>query len=218
MNAAAKYDPAAQRRRSMLAKVHLAKKELGLDEDTYRAILKRLTGEASAADCGEAQLGAVLDEFKVKGWKPAVGGGAGRSSGRAPRAKPADHPSARKARALWISLHQLGVIHNASEEALEAFARRQLRVEKMQWADQARIYRLIEALKAMAEREGWSQHLDVRDRPRQVRVLKERLFRAQERKLIGDRANGAGPILVDDDYLDELIAENARHIWSMDFG
>ncbi|MFX8708345.1 regulatory protein GemA, partial [Acinetobacter baumannii] len=68
------------------------------------------------------------------------------------------HPMARKARALWISLHKLGVVHNPSEQALEAFAKRQLGCEKLVWARQSDAYRLIEALKSMAERAGWRQH------------------------------------------------------------
>jgi hypothetical protein len=62
----------------------------------------------------------------------------------------ADHPFAAKARALWISLYHLGAIDNPSEQGLEAFARRQLQCMKMQWANQAQAYKLIEALKAIA--------------------------------------------------------------------
>lgn len=65
---------------------------------------------------------------------------------------------ARKARALWISLYQLGEVHNASDQALEAFAKRQLGCEKLAWARQSDAYKLIEALKSWAERAGWKQH------------------------------------------------------------
>ena len=182
MSAAPAFDRNAQRRRGMLAKVHLARKELGLDEDTYRAILRRLTGHESAGSCNEAQLGAVLDEFKVKGWKPTVAGKTPAGTGMAPILRAADHAAARKARAMWISLHQLAVVRDASEAALEAFGRRQLGVEKIQWTDQARMYRLIEALKAMAEREGWSQDLAGVPAEAQILVLKQRLLAAIEKK------------------------------------
>ncbi len=138
--------------RPALAKVAIARKELGLDEETYRAILERLTGHRSAKDCTDAQLGRVLDELKAKGWTPRPFAGQKSKSVRR-----ADHPAAKKARALWISLHQLGAVRDGSEKALEAFARRQLQVEQLQWADAARVYKLIEALKAMAERAGWDQ-------------------------------------------------------------
>lgn len=157
-------------RRAMLAKVHLAKKELGLAEADYRAVLYRVTQHESAAALSDAQLEAVIGEFKRLGWQqksrsvPSSGsdlkaGRAVQSGSRIPgaTARPADHPAARKARSLWISLAQLGVVRDSREAALEAFARRQLGVERLQWADQGQVYKLTEALKAMAERAGWSQ-------------------------------------------------------------
>lgn len=149
--AAARFAPDPHRR-SLLAKVHVARKELGLDEDTYRGVLVQVAGKDSAAAMSEQQLVAVLDHFKLRGFAPKP------SAGRRPAAqRPADHPSARKARALWISLFHLGVVRNGSDQALEAFAARQLKCERMQWARQSDCYRLIEALKNMAERNGWPQ-------------------------------------------------------------
>lgn len=149
--AAANFAPDPHRR-SLIAKVHVARKELGLDEDTYRGVLGEVTGHASAKDCDDAQLVAVLDHFKLRGFSAAP-----RKAGKTAATRRADHPSARKARALWISLYQLGVVRNASEQALEAFAARQLKCERMQWARQSDSFRLIEALKDMAERAGWWQ-------------------------------------------------------------
>lgn len=160
-------------RRAAVTKVQIARKELGLDDDTYRAMLERITGRASSADCTDAQLGLVLDEMKAKGWKPRVVQG-GRSG---PRRKPgpAAHPVARKARALWISLHQLGVVRDPSEAALEAFGRRQLGVERLRWAVPSEANGLIEALKAMADRAGWSQDLTGVPAAQHVAELKRRL-------------------------------------------
>lgn len=169
--------------RAALAKVHIAKKELGIEDGAYRALLERLTGQTSSKDCTDAQLGIVLHEMKAKGWTPKFKVAAGNAAAPARRGAPASSPMARKARSIWISLHQLGAIRNPSEAALEAFGRRQLGVEKLQWANQSQAYRLIEALKAMAGREGWSHALDKTDEGREVRTLKERLYVAQERKL-----------------------------------
>ncbi len=144
----AQFDPASQHRRAMLAKVHMAKKALEMHEDDYRQALLDHTGKPSAADCSEDQLARLLDWFRSKGWQPLPTAG-----GRAI----AQHPVARKARALWISLYHLGVVHNRSEQALEAFARRQLGCERLNWARQSDGHKLIEALKSMAERAGWRQ-------------------------------------------------------------
>ena len=176
-------------RRAAVTKVQIARRELDLDDDTYRLMLERLTGQTSSTACTDAQLGRVLDELKAKGWTPKIV----HSSGATPRRaaarslsapKPADHPVAKKARALWISLWNLAEVVDPSEAALEAFAKRQLGCERLQWADQPLGYRLIEALKAWAERAGWSQSLHKRHQGREVLVLKQRLFEAQVLKLL----------------------------------
>ena len=132
----------------------------------------------------------MLDELKRLGWKPVLtrGGKAGAAPASKPRA--ADHPVALKARALWISLHHLGVVRDASDRALEAFAKRQLSVERLQWADQSQGFRLIEALKAMGGRAGWVQPAGA-----EVIVLKIELVRAQWGRLtaLGAIAGGEPP-------------------------
>jgi len=134
------------RRRAMLAKVHVAKKELGLDETAYGDVLFRETGHSSSANCSDAELVKLLDAFKRMGWQ---------AKPKQPRSRIADHKSARKARALWISLGHLGAIETPSEKALETFAKRQLDCVQLQWADQKMMFKLIEALKSMALRNGW---------------------------------------------------------------
>lgn len=146
----ASFDAGSQHRRVMIAKVKLAQKELGICDDDYRAILLRETGECSAANCTEAQLGKMLDVFRSKGWQA-------KPKRAVPRA--ASSPQAMKARALWISLYHLNAIDDASETALEAFARRQLKCERLAWADQGQMFKLVEALKAIGERHGWDQHI-----------------------------------------------------------
>lgn len=157
----AQFDRASQHRRSMMGKVHVARQALGLHEDDYRQILLDETGEISLAKCSEAQMARVLAKFEQLGFQPLKPKGM------------ASHPMARKARAMWLSLYHLGAVHNPAEKALEAFACRQLGCERMAWARQSDAYRLIEALKAMAERAGWSQAGNPT-----VRQLRERLAEA----------------------------------------
>jgi phage gp16-like protein len=197
-------------RRALLAKVHLAKKDLRLDDDTYRDILERITGRRSSAECSVGELETLVAHFRAQGFVPKVVGGG--KSGTAPvldRRRAADHPVAKKARAMWISLHQLGVVENPSEQALEAFAKRQLGVERMQWMDQGLGFKLVEALKAMAEREGWSQDLAGVEKKLQIRILKVRLAWAQAKRL-GERFSAAA---MSDAGLDMAIALYAERIW-----
>jgi phage gp16-like protein len=187
----------------MLAKVHLAAKELGLDEDARRDVLERVTGRRSAGDCRDDQLDAVLAEFKRLGWTPKSSAKARTGTAPISGRRPATHPVALKARAMWISLWNLGVVRSSTEASLEAFAKRQLRVDRLQWADQGQGYRLIEALKAMAERAGWSQDLTLIKPARHVWTLKARLHNAQLRALAEPAAQLQG---VTEAQLDEMIA------------
>lgn len=142
----ARFDRAAQHRRALMAKIHVAKKQLLMDEDDYRQILLDETGKQSLKQCSDKQLELVVSALKRKGFQPIQRKGV------------AMHPMARKARALWVSLYHLGVVRNKEEEALEAFAKRQLGCDRLIWARQSDANRLIEALKAMAVRAGWIQH------------------------------------------------------------
>lgn len=53
-------------RRKLLARVHCLKKEAGLDADTYRAALVRVTGKHSAALCTDDELGLVIADFTAR--------------------------------------------------------------------------------------------------------------------------------------------------------
>lgn len=104
-----------------LAKIHIAKKDLGLDEDIYRTIIRDI-GKAksgSAADLSALGRSKVLEHFKARGWKPkskvkSTNKGAG-------RVKPnglASDSEIRLIRHLWLRLHTLGIVRDSSETAL----------------------------------------------------------------------------------------------------
>lgn len=149
----ARFDRTVQHRRSMIAKINIARQQLGMVEDDYRQGLFEATGKMSLTECSDGQLERVLGWLKSKGFRPI------------PKKGAAQHPMALKARALWVSLYHLGAVHNPDEAALEAFARRQLGCERLVWARQSDAFRLIEALKAMAVRNGWLQHDPVKQQP-----------------------------------------------------
>jgi phage gp16-like protein len=192
------YDPAQQARRALLGRWHLLAKEKGLDEDSRRDRLERATGNRSAADCTDAELRAAIAELSGL-----------RGPARPPR-KLADSAVAKKARALWLSLWNLGVIRDSSEGALESFGARQLGVDRLQWADAAHADGLIEALKAMAEREGWSQKIPART-ANPILLLKQRLALAQGRKLDIGPGDHVGLVL-HEPSLDRIIAQRGESI------
>lgn len=128
--------------RALLAKVHIAKKELALPEESYRAILVRMTGRESSKDCTEGQLERLLAEFRRLGWQPKPGkGGSGY-----------DKPHVRKIYALWREAGVVGAVDNASKEALRAFVARQTGKSAPEFCSPGDANRVTEALKAMIRR------------------------------------------------------------------
>lgn len=147
--------PAANdfRRQRLLSKIHVAKGQLKLDDETYRAIIRR-HGEFAADDTPSAarlkigQMIDVVEEMKAKGWKD-------KPARRAGARAQASHPQAAKMRALWLSLYHLGAVRDPKESALASFAQRMTKVSALQWLDVAQANRVIEGLKDMCRREGY---------------------------------------------------------------
>lgn len=134
-----------------LAAIHVAKKQLGLDEDTYRAALVSITGKASAKDMTEAERNKVVAVFRDRGSKPAEKGLQG--------------PFAKKLQALWISAWNLGIVRDRSDGAMLAFIKRQTGIDHTRFLiDAADARKAVEALKGWMAREGrvdWRDNFEV---------------------------------------------------------
>lgn len=133
--------------RSTLAAIHIAKKQLDLDDDDYRAMLRSEGGVASARDLDDAGARRVMLWFDNHGFKRT-----GTSKGTAADRR----PIVQKARALWISLHQLDEVSNRSDKALDAFAKKVTGKETLHFCTNGEAGKVVEALKAWAERVGWT--------------------------------------------------------------
>lgn len=60
--------PVADRNRQ-LGRIHAGQKALGLDDDTYRALLERVTGKRSSADMTSDERNAVIAEMVRQGFE-----------------------------------------------------------------------------------------------------------------------------------------------------
>jgi phage gp16-like protein len=134
---------------SSIAAIHVAKKQLGLDDDTYRAKLARITGKQSVKDMTEVERQQVLTVFRNEGFAPVPT--ARRANGR-PKLS---GRFAKKLQALWIAGWNLGVVRDRDDAALLAFVKRQTGIDHTRFltnADDAS--RAIEALKSWLRREA----------------------------------------------------------------
>ncbi|MEO1473989.1 MAG: regulatory protein GemA [Pseudomonadota bacterium] len=55
--------------RAQQQQIQIARRQLGLEDDDYRALLKRVTGLSSSKGMGTQDQRKVLDEFRRLGWE-----------------------------------------------------------------------------------------------------------------------------------------------------
>lgn len=133
--------------RARLAVIHVAKKQLDLDDDDYRAMLRAEGGVASARDLDDAGARRVMQWFDNHGFK---------RDGTAKGTAGDRRPIVKKARALWISLYQLDEVTNRADKALDAFAKNLTGKDTLRFCTNGEAAKVVEALKAWAERAGWT--------------------------------------------------------------
>jgi phage gp16-like protein len=128
-------------RNSLIAKIHCAKRDLGLDDACYRQALATATrGCRSLKGMNLGQLMAVLEWFKDKGWK-------GGPAKKAQRRVLDDRPMARKIRAIWIEMGKEGRIRDRSERGLAHWVKRMVDKEDLRFCTEQELWMLVEAIK-----------------------------------------------------------------------
>lgn len=131
-------------RRQQLARIHMAKKQLQLDDETYRALLSRVTGKASSADMDARERNQVLAEFARLGFKAEAA--ASRANAAKGRPENVDAvPMLRKVAALlaqdrrpWSYAHSM--------------AKRMHQVARVEWLNDHQLHALVSALQIDANR------------------------------------------------------------------
>jgi phage gp16-like protein len=122
--------------RTDLAKIHIAKKALGLDDVTYRGILWDRYHRESAAELSNHQAADLIELFHEKGWRPA----SFRQRGLI--------------YALWHQLESGGAVHHPGASALAAFVEHATGKHDLRQLTVREAGRVIEMLKKWRERTG----------------------------------------------------------------
>jgi len=92
------------------ARIHIGKARLGMDDDTYRAFLQRLTGKSSSKDMSTGQRARVLMEMTRLG-----------------AFKDARRPLTRQQRAClgkWYDLRKRGIVHSKDKSSFNRYIKR----------------------------------------------------------------------------------------------
>ncbi len=129
-----------------IAKIHIAKNDLGMDDEIYRAMLWMCARVKSSKDLDHAGRAKVLEHLKSRGWKP-------KPPTKAKQKKPlSTEPQHKMIRALWLNLYNDGVVIDPSEKAIARFIKNQTKVDRIEWLTGAQASTLIERLKSWLQR------------------------------------------------------------------
>lgn len=140
--------PSSDQRARLIKLIHVARRELGMQDDDYRAMLAnipQLEGATSSAKLPIPKLKLVLETLKAKGFKVVP-------KAKKPQGKLADDPQSKLIRHLWLSLHTAGKVRDPSEPALAKYVARLTKVDQLQWLDGKQAAVVIESLKSWLER------------------------------------------------------------------
>lgn len=163
-------------RANLIKLIHVAKRELGLDDDTYRLLLEAESGKASCSKMNIKELERVLDAMESKGFKRQT---KGRKTPFKKRLSPKSgqvKTEIDKIRFVWISMSKHGFVRDGSETALDAYVRRITNrnkgdgVDHVAWCNASQAYSVLESLKSWHRRvmidaikeKGWTVPMNER--------------------------------------------------------
>jgi phage gp16-like protein len=151
--------------------IHVAKRQLNLDEHTYRLMLTQATAKESLRAMNLIELEQVLSLFKQKGFIIQVKPRTNKRlhlpvmspdvtpKRRSPASGTSPNALIDKIRAIWITMGHHFIIEDNSETALDAFVRRMTGTKKgqgvdsTQWLSDAQAVKVLESLKNWHRRE-----------------------------------------------------------------
>ncbi|WP_046019835.1 regulatory protein GemA, partial [Marinomonas sp. S3726] len=132
------------KKRNPMAAIHAAKRDLRMDDDTYRAMLFNITNKRSAKDLNQGEIGKVLDHMRKLGATKL-----GKTKTSYP-GKPHNfdkHEQMAKVEALLADL-------SLPWSYADAIAKRQIGVDKMAWVTEPRHFKsIIAALSVEQEKQ-----------------------------------------------------------------
>ncbi len=130
----------------LLAKIHIAKKELGIEDEHYREILYRKFRVSSSKSLSDSQALVLINHFKNVGWVP-------KSNTKKYDDQKGDIYSStpaqkRKIEAMWHDIYR----GNSETKHLRQFLFNHFKVTDIKFLERRTAYEVIEALKQMQHR------------------------------------------------------------------
>lgn len=139
------------KRKQLMAQIHIAKKDLGLDDESYRAILWRVSQKESCADMTVTQLVDVVKEMKRLGFKVQSTARSKANHGKKPNAVQSKQALMNKIEAILADM-------NLSWAYAHAMARKMFGVDQVHWLDDNHLYKLTQALAVYQRKQKVKQY------------------------------------------------------------
>jgi phage gp16-like protein len=137
--------------------IHVGRRELQLDEETYRAMLQSVAGVDSSAKLDASGRRNVLDHMKSKGFQVKS------NAKTAAASRNAADPQYRKIQALWSELARLDAVQVNTEAAIRVYIKRITGVTDFAFCNNAQVTVIIESLKKWRNRvEGANRTVESR--------------------------------------------------------
>lgn len=133
-------------KRPGLTLIQIARRQLDMDDDAYRAMLMRTAGVESSKALTPRQVGRVLAELERLGFKPT-------SPKKATTGRQTAEPAPERAALIGKIERQLAEAERTIAYA-DGMARRMFKVERVEWCDPDQLRRLVAALAYDAQRHG----------------------------------------------------------------
>ena len=127
-----------------LAMIHIAKKDLGLDDDTYRDMLWTVARVRSSGELDHAGRDSVLKHLKSRGWQPKRGG------------VKIEPPKNVKLSSVAL-IGKIGALLTVLEKPwayADGMALKMFKVEKLTWCKPQQLHKIVAALEYAKTRQA----------------------------------------------------------------
>ena len=122
--------------KKLIKALQTGRRKLGMTDEEYRALLSSITGgrTTSSKELSGGELIRALTALRKVGFRTTA------------------DPQLRKIKSLWYEMHDLGIVRNRSDQAIETYIRRITRAQKIEWCSVEQLQLVIETLKNWVDR------------------------------------------------------------------
>lgn len=122
--------------KKLIKAIQTGRRKLGMTDDEYRGLLSGVTGgrTTSSKELSGDELVRALTALRKVGFRTTT------------------DPQIRKIKSLWYEMHDLGIVRNRSDQAIETYIRRITKAQKIKWCSVQQLQLVIETLKNWIDR------------------------------------------------------------------